>query len=104
MKLESKLRETFDQTFMERLALVRVQVLDAKPPQIAQKSQIAKMFFLESQKSVLQNLAEITASWNSSEVNSSQIQKAMQTLQDMELLEARDHLGVLLELVKLPNA
>lgn len=50
MKLEPKLRETFDQTFMERLALVRVQVLDAKPPELAQKSQIAKMFFWKAKK------------------------------------------------------
>jgi hypothetical protein len=98
MKLEPSLRQTFDQIYMERLALVRVQVLDAKPPAMAQKSQIAQMFFLESQKSVLQNLAEITASWNASEINTSSIQKAMQTLAGMELLEARDNLAKLLEI------
>jgi hypothetical protein len=100
MKLEPKLRQTFDQTFMERLALVRVQVLDAKPPAMAQTSQIAKMFFLESQKSVLQNLAEITASWNGSEINTVSIEKAMQILSGMELHEARDNLGKLLELTE----
>jgi hypothetical protein len=98
MKLEPKLRQAFDQTFMERLALVRVQVLDAKPPAMAQSSQIAKIFFLESQKSVLQNLAEITASWNGSEINTVSIEKAMQTLAGMELFEARDNLAKLLEL------
>jgi hypothetical protein len=100
MKLEPSLRQAFDQTFMERLALVRVQVLEAKPPAMAEKSQIAKMFFLESQKSVLQNLAEITASWNNAEINTASIQKAMQTLQGMELLEAKDNLGMLLELTQ----
>lgn len=98
MKLEPSIRATFDQTFMELLAVVRVSVLDAKPPPEAVKSQIAKMFFVESQKSVLQDLAQLTASWNNSEVNLTVAEKAMQTLQGMGLLEARDRLAKLREL------
>ncbi len=98
MKLDPKVRAATDQTFMELLAVVRVAVLDAKPPAMAGSSAIAKMFFTESQKSVLQDLAQLTASWNDSEVNFAVAQKAIKTLEGMELLEARDRIAQLLTL------
>ncbi len=98
MKLDPKIRATYDQTFMELLAVVRVGVLDAKPPAFAASSMVAKMFFQEAQKSVLQDLAQLTASWNNSEIHLPTVEKAMKTLTDMELLEARDRLAKLKEL------
>jgi hypothetical protein len=98
MKLDPKIRMAADQTFMELLAMVRVQVLDAKPPAFAASSAIAKMFFTESQKSVLQDLAQLTASWNDSEINTLVAERAIKTLEGMELLEARDYLAKLREI------
>lgn len=98
MKLDPKVRMAADQTFMELLAVVRVSVLDAKPPAFAASSQVAKMFFTESQKSVLQDLAQLTASWNASEINLPVAERAIKTLEDMGLLEAREHLVKLREL------
>jgi hypothetical protein len=83
---------------MELLAAVRVEVLDAKPPTFAAQSQVAAMFFKESQKSVLQDLAQLTASWGRSVVDISVIERAMKTLEDMGLETARERLGKLKEL------
>ncbi len=100
MKLEPQIRATFDQTFMELLAFVRVSVLDAKPPALVASSAIAKMFFTESQKSVLQDLAELTASWNNSEINLPVVERAMKTLEGMELHDAKEKLARLLEFTR----
>jgi hypothetical protein len=98
MKFDPALRSRFDQVFMELLASVRVEVLDAKPPAMAASSQVAMMFFKESQKSVLQNLAELTASWNSSEINFEVVDRAASTLADMGLEAAQKRLLGLKEL------
>jgi hypothetical protein len=91
-------RQAFDQTFMELLAAVRVEVLDAKPPAMAASSQVAQMFFKESQKSVLQELAVLTAAWNQSQVDLDSAARAMKTLEGMGLMAARDRLAKLREL------
>ncbi len=98
MKVSPQVRQTFDQTFMELLAAVRVEVLDAKPPLMAASSQVAEMFFKESQKSALQDLATLTASWNDAEVNLPVVEHAIKTLEGMELTSARDRLAKLKEL------
>jgi hypothetical protein len=59
---------------------------------------VAMMFFQESQKSVLQNLAELTASWNSSEINFEVADRAAGTLADMGLAAAQKRLLGLKEL------
>lgn len=83
---------------MELLATVRVEVLDAKPPAFAANSQVGMMFFKESQKSVLQDLAQLTASWGQSRVELGVVERAMKTLQDMGLETARERLSRLTEL------
>ncbi len=83
---------------MQLLAAVRVEVLDAKPPASAATSQIAQMFFKESQKSVLQELAVLTAAWNTSQVDLESAARAMKTLEGMGLTTARDRLAKLSEL------
>lgn len=83
---------------MELLAAVRVEVLDAKAPAFAASSQVAAMFFKESQKSVLQDLAQLTAAWGQSRVDFGVIDRAMKTLQGMGLETARERLGKLREL------
>jgi hypothetical protein len=98
VKFDPALRSRFDQVFMELLASVRVEVLDAKPPAMAASSQVAMMFFKESQKSVLQNLAELTASWNASEINFEVADRAASTLADMGLEAAQQRLLGLKEL------
>ncbi len=98
MNVNPTVRQRFDQTFMELLAAVRVDVLDAKPPAFAATSQVAAMFFKESQKSVLQDLAQLTASWGQSQVELPVVERAMKTLADMGLETARDRLGKLTEL------
>jgi hypothetical protein len=98
MKVSPQVRQTFDQTFMELLAAVRVEVLDAKAPALAASSQVAQMFFKESQKSALQDLAVLTASWNEAEVNLPVVERVMKTLDGMGLSTARDRLAKLKEL------
>jgi hypothetical protein len=98
MKVSPQVRQTFDQTFMELLAAVRVEVLDAKPPAMAASSQIAQMFFKESQKSALQDLAVLTASWNDAEINLPVVERTMKTLDGLGLTAARDRLAKLKEL------
>jgi hypothetical protein len=98
VKFDPALRSRFDQVFMELLASVRVEVLDAKPPAMAASSQVAMMFFKESQKSVLQNLADLTASWNSSEINFEVADRAAKILEDMGLEAAQKRLLGLKEL------
>ena len=93
MNIAPHIRARFDQTFMELLAAVRVEVLDAKPPALAAQSPVAAMFFKESQKSVLQDLAQLTASWNQSEVNLDVVDRAVKTLSGMGLEGARDRLA-----------
>lgn len=83
---------------MELLAAVRVEVLDAKPPAFATQSQVAAMFFKESQKSVLQDLAQLTASWGRSQVDIPVIERAIKTLEGMGLETACERLGKLKEL------
>jgi hypothetical protein len=98
MQVSPAVRQTFDQTFMELLAAVRVEVLDAKPPAMAASSQVAMMFFKESQKSVLQELAVLTAAWNESKVDLDSVARATKTLEGMGLTSARDRLQKLTEL------
>jgi hypothetical protein len=98
VNVDPAVRQRFDQTFMELLAAVRVEVLDAKPPAFAAQSQVAAMFFKESQKSVLQDLAQLTASWGQSRVEIPVIERAMKTLGDMGLETAQERLGKLKEL------
>jgi hypothetical protein len=80
------------------LAAVRVEVLDAKPPALAASSQVAMMFFKESQKSVLQELAVLTAGWNASSIDIESVNRATRTLEGMGLNAARDRLMKLMEL------
>jgi hypothetical protein len=80
------------QTFMELLAAVRVEVLDAKPPAMAAASQVGMMFFMESQKSVLQELATLTAGWNTSNIDLESVHRAARTLESMGLTNARDRI------------
>ncbi len=98
MQVPASVRQTFDQTFMELLAAVRVEVLDAKPPAFASSSQVAMMFFKESQKSVLQELAVLTAGWNASSIDLESVSRATRTLEGMGLNSARDRLMKLTEL------
>ena len=83
---------------MELLAAVRVEVLDAKPPAMAASSQVAMMFFKESQKSVLQELAVLTAGWNASQIDLESVTRATRTLEGLGLNGARDRLLKLTEL------
>ena len=83
---------------MELLAAVRVEVLDAKPPAMAASSQVAMMFFKESQKSVLQELAVLTSGWNSSQIDLESVTRATRTLEGLGLNGARDRLLKLTEL------
>ena len=83
---------------MELLADVRVEVLDAKPPAMAASSQVAMMFFKESQKSVLQELAVLTAGWNASQIDLESVNRATRTLEGLGLNTARDRLMKLTEL------
>ena len=92
MKVDPKVRETYDQTFMELLAAVRVEVLDAKAPPMAASSPVAAMFFKESQQSVLRELAELTAAWNRAEVDLAAVDRAARTLEGMNLDAARARL------------
>ena len=98
MQVPASVRQTFDQTFMELLAAVRVEVLDAKPPAMAASSQVAMMFFKESQKSVLQELAVLTAGWNASQIDLESVNRATRTLEGLGLNTARDRLMKLTEL------
>jgi hypothetical protein len=98
MEVSPAVRQTFDQTFMELLAAVRVEVLDAKPPAMAQNSQVAMMFFKESQKSVLQELAVLTAAWNDAKVDLESVDRATRTLEGMGLSGAKKRLQKLHEL------
>ena len=98
MNVDPKIRERFDQTFMELLAAVRAEVLDAKPPALAASSPVAAMFFKEAQKSVLQDLAQLTAGWNASRVELAVVERAARTLADMGLTGARDRLAKLRDL------
>lgn len=98
MQVPASVRQTFDQTFMELLAAVRVEVLDAKPPAMAASSQVAMMFFKESQKSVLQELAVLTAGWNASIIDLESVNRATRTLEGLGLNSARDRLTKLTEL------
>ena len=98
MQVPAAVRQTFDQTFMELLAAVRVEVLDAKPPAMAASSQVAMMFFKESQKSVLQELAVLTAGWNASQIDLESVTRATRTLEGLGLSAARDRLLKLTEL------
>ena len=98
MQVPASVRQTFDQTFMELLAAVRVEVLDAKPPAMAASSQVAMMFFKESQKSVLQELAVLTAGWNASQIDLESVTRATRTLEGLGLSAARDRLLKLTEL------
>ena len=98
MQVPAAVRQTFDQTFMELLAAVRVEVLDAKPPAMAASSQVAMMFFKESQKSVLQELAVLTAGWNASQIDLESVTRATRTLEGLGLNAARDRLMKLTEL------
>ena len=98
MQVPAAVRQTFDQTFMELLAAVRVEVLDAKPPAMAASSQVAMMFFKESQKSVLQELAVLTAGWNASQIDLESVTRATRTLEGLGLNSARDRLLKLTEL------
>ena len=98
MQVPAAVRQTFDQTFMELLAAVRVEVLDAKPPAMAASSQVAMMFFKESQKSVLQELAVLTAGWNASQIDLESVTRATRTLESMGLSAARERLLKLTEL------
>lgn len=98
MKVSPHVRETYDQTFMELLAAVRVEVLDAKPPAMAASSPVAAMFFKEAQQSVLKELAVLTAGWNDSAVDTEAVDRATRTLADMGLETARERLARLKEL------
>jgi hypothetical protein len=98
MTLDPEIRKRFDQTFMQLLAAVRVEVLEAKPPVFAASSEVAKMFFKESQKSVLQDLAHLTAAWNSSEIDLNAVTRAFKTLEDMGLETAKERISKLREL------
>lgn len=98
MTVDPEIRKRFDQTFMQLLAAVRVEVLDAKAPAFAASSQVAQMFFKESQKSVLQDLAQLTAAWNGSELDLNAVTKAFKTLEDMGLETAKDRIAKLREL------
>ena len=98
MQVPASVRQTFDQTFMELLAAVRVEVLDAKPPAMAASSAVAMMFFKESQKSVLQELAVLTAGWNASSIDLDSVNRATRTLEGLGLSNARDRLMKLTEL------
>jgi hypothetical protein len=98
MTVDPDIRKRFDQTFMQLLAAVRVEVLEAQPPAFAATSEVAKMFFKESQKSVLQDLAQLTAAWNSSELDSNAVTRAFKTLEDMGLETAKDRIAKLREL------
>ena len=98
MQVPASVRQTFDQTFMELLAAVRVEVLDAKPPAMAASSAVAMMFFKESQKSVLQELAVLTAGWNASTIDLESVNRATRTLEGLGLNGARDRLMKLTEL------
>jgi hypothetical protein len=98
MNVAPNVRQAFDQTFLELLAAVRVEVLDAKPPGMAAQSQVAQMFFKEAQKSVLQELAVLTAAWNASQVDLESVARATRTLEGMGLLTARDRLAKLRDL------
>lgn len=98
MRVSPRVREAFDQTFMELLAAVRVEVLDAKPPAMAAGSPVAAMFFKESQQSVLRELAELTAAWNRSEVDDRAVERALRTLAGLGLTSAHDRLAKLREL------
>ena len=98
MQVPAAVRQTFDQTFMELLAAVRVEVLDAKPPAMAASSAVAMMFFKESQKSVLQELAVLTAGWNASSIDLDSVNRATRTLEGLGLNAARDRLMKLTEL------
>jgi hypothetical protein len=93
-----EVRQRFDQTFMELLAAVRVEVLEAKAPAMAATSQVAAMFFKESQQSVLRELAELVAAWNSGQINVVSVQKALVVLEDMGLTVAHERLKKLLEI------
>jgi hypothetical protein len=98
MQIDPVVRQRFDQTFMELLAAVRVDVLDARPPAMIASSSVGLMFFKESQKSVLQDLAQLTAAWNASEVDLGVVDRALKTLSDMGLDKACERLGKLREL------
>jgi hypothetical protein len=98
MRVDSRVREAYDQTFMQLLAAVRVEVLDARPPAMAASSPVAAMFFRESQQSVLRELAELTAAWNRSEVDMAAVDRAARTLEGLGLPGARDRLNGLREL------
>ncbi len=98
MQVPASVRQTFDQTFMELLAAVRVEVLDAKPPAMAASSQVAMMFFKESQKSVLQELAVLTAGWNAAQIDLESVNRATRTLEGLGLNAAKDRLMKLTEL------
>jgi hypothetical protein len=98
MNVPANVRQTFDQTFMELLAAVRVEVLDAKPPAMASASQVGMMFFKESQKSVLQELAVLTAGWNASNIDLESVNRAARTLEGMGLTSAKDRILKLTEL------
>ena len=98
MRVSPRVREAFDQTFMELLAAVRVEVLDASPPPMAASSPVAAMFFKESKQSVLRELSELTAAWNRSEVDEQAVERAVRTLDGLGLATARDRLAGLREL------
>lgn len=98
MRVSPRVREAFDQTFMELLAAVRAEVLEASPPAMAASSPVAAMFFKESQQSVLRELAELTAAWNRSEVDEPAVERAVRTLDGLGLETARDRLARLRKL------
>ncbi len=98
MKIAANIRERYDQTFMELVAFVRVQVLEAKPPTNMATSPIAQMFFQESQKSVLQDLAQLVAGWNDSQVDHTTIDRAASTLKENGLNDASVRLNQLKEI------
>jgi hypothetical protein len=73
-------------------------VLDAKAPALAASSQVAQMFFKESQKSALQDLAVLTASWNEAEVNLPVVERVLKTLEGLGLDTAQARLAKLKDL------
>ncbi|HWG84386.1 MAG TPA: hypothetical protein VNT60_02795 [Deinococcales bacterium] len=98
MKVSPSFRQAYDQDFMGLLAAVRQQVLDAQPPPMAASSPVAAMFFKEAQQSVLRELAELTAAWNRSEVDTGAVERALSGLDGLGLTTLRDRLASLAEL------
>ena len=98
MRVSEKLRQAYDQEFMTLLATVRADILAAKAPPFAAGSPVAAMFFQESQKSGLQNLAELTAAWNEATLDEAAVDRCLRTLEDLGLDDARRHMTRLKEL------